>query len=1432
MSTKDLTKFIPPAFRDDTNNFIHQVVKLFEAILNGKVIANSNFCHEVDNLSSYWDVVRAESLDKAKAIIDPLNISDIMVKDEKTLSRFLYMLPNLLQSKGTHKMFKYILNLCGMDADVIKWYEDDYLKYRPEKEPCRAVLVIKIGDNPLLDEMVDRFQQLAELLLDVCLTIASLILVKRLHDSVDILDTAVSSFISTYSSDVYGRCKMNLKTLYNYEQYMPYSNDWNKTEELKYLSPSQLTRYSCTNCSYVYDPLDHDRTPFNETSFDWTCPSCQSSRNAFQSTEIDPSGGISALILITSLLDNHELVNTFINTAYTYDYEYLHDGSIIGECFYNLINSFSSLSFILLENEHHEYTTNFLRLLCYIRHDDYRVLSELGLNINPASESIYFRGMGMSPYILHGDPNSSFNYFNHTFDEECPVLHDGTITHSFSSRVYDEWTPKSYDVHIKDPLLYYDNHHQILHDSSYCRGQCFDLYARPGRSCSVADYTDPYGVYSYPRHLGDITSDDPAAFFFGIADGQYKEDLVYILDYLNKNDSFMDYIKTLTNSIADIFYRGSSETLTFIKYFMEAVRYVYDDKLYQNVILKYPELIDMINLIRKFYDTYASTSDGVLVTSILKLLTRIDRASFTDAVILMNEIANNFNSSYNNSIAEDPDRLIAHFTSIQCSDNNLYDRLTDTLPDEQFPELGIIHDGTSIHNDKPIHRDEKYVITDHFKTSIIDGYTDLVVHYDKFNVEESNLLTDTANILFPRSGNIFKYDGTHTHNPLSTEGANIDVLTSSLSDSIIEDGIEFMNEFYRHDFMFSNYFTGTQNHNSDILHDGNTPHNIESRQYINGKPITRVEEHAYDTLKQYQTDIITDSYSIDDIETTTLDLLHDMYSDKHSLLPRDSNYFYDGTYTHDPESLNGIDADRLQISNIDKVSDEHLITPNYFTHNNTLGSYYTSNTKHDDILTHDGSSSHIVQSRSYVDGGFPLFRVTDVPHDIKHNQELTSTLSDSYDIEDLNGITDKINDTFFDAFDVDHIAKDNVIDIYSDSLKEFLTDFYRHDEPLTSYYTSNTRHDNILTHDGNSHHITQSRAYLNGEPVTRVGESSYDTFPQTLHDNLSDSVLLNDDINIGHTIYDPFNDYFGLNPRESKHFYDGSLYHDSEIANPLIKNTITDILTENHSLINDYFTYGYENIASSYYSANTRHNDTLLHDGSSYHITHSRSYINGGGVPLTRSEDCVYEKNLVSLSSNLKEDIYDIVNNVEFNPYDTLLTMFTDQFIFQPRDGRYNHDGVLLHESPHEPDMNIATNDILSDDVNITGGGSSFLHNSLIRHSMIDFRVSKTHMPLQTNHARRGFPDSPSGVRYNGLYTHGSEYPYIHDGNTDHVPDITEIPYINNLRDVTGETFSVVLRDQITHNGTQKHINAYHDSLNEFYPHEDYVVHEFIKSKY
>jgi rubredoxin len=564
-----------------------------EKIINneGDLNLQTDYAYKVENLYEYWDIVRKDFQLEVRDLLDPHKITNLMRVDMEQLTRVLYMLSSLYSSKGTETMFRLILRLAGMDANLIRWYQDEYLDWRPRVEKCNSVMVIRVGDNPITEDMVDHFNELLELLLDVCLVISFWIYVKNLTDDAEIFDTVAQVTVNMGHYDKYSVCGFELYERYGYDTYYSWEDPYDYAI-YRDLTTRELTRYKCNSCEYIYDPLEHDRTPFSEVSSSWVCPICGVNKYQFESIELEPSYALEALKWILGSMCRNDLFINVINLASTFD------GSTWGSDYDRLrdfldttkqIVSTSYIDDILNHPYGDDVVCKLLYLLRSIQNDKYESLTEVGITVNPAAIDLYYRGKIGSPYLLHGHAHSRLYCIYHYEDPTCPHYHNQRWTHCGPSGVAgrDEYQgEESFQVHVKDPTLRYveETSSCFLHNNDYVRGQRFDLERDPRIRCDVEKscYVGG-GAYAYPRHLGP-TVDEPDDFFLGYSNSVFDPQLTPTALFLEgdgNTPSLISYLRGVANTIGLSF--STPDFRNFAEAMGEFSQFVYDQNYLLNL---------------------------------------------------------------------------------------------------------------------------------------------------------------------------------------------------------------------------------------------------------------------------------------------------------------------------------------------------------------------------------------------------------------------------------------------------------------------------------------------------------------------------------------------------------------------------------------------------------------------------------------------------------------------------------------------------------------------------------------------------------------------------------------------------------------------------------------------------------------------------------
>lgn len=907
----DLKKFLPEEYREDTENVINRVVNLLERFLEGEIDERWDFEEELNNIYGYWDLVRTEQVDKARKIIDSQGIADIIADedDDETIARILYALPHIYTSKGTYRMFRYVLSLTGMDADIIPWYDDRYLNYRAERDKCSTILKIDIKNKPVIDIEHDKLIKLVNLILDVCLVIESVIYVKTFIEQVEFQDNEIKTELE-HLKDNYSKCKLEIDSLYNYDEYNIYG-EIKRKEEVRYLTPTELTRYKCGSCGYIYDPLENERTPFSELSNDWVCPECSKTKVVFKIAEINPLHANNTLkFAIAYILHKQEFdyeVNLWNNTE---------TGNLNDEYLKHYLESIGNLSDLKdngfeLSNSSTEYLENLLVFLNYLEKDNFRLLETIGLDINPSSISKYRRGTRLSPYLTYGDPaNFILDIVDHNPSGYCPHIHNGIINHSsVSSRYYPQNQSYTYNRHVRDPVLYYRNEIEISHNAHYKRGERFDYDYIPDKTCKGITYWSENGVYAYPRRLGEKWFQNEL--LYGFINGKKDEKLEAAVKYLRtqKSEEAIELLRDIINSLSNY---------NIFSFLNNKLLLLFDEKYKENLIDK------GFNL--KFASNFVSSLSSTLWNLRKE---QVYSYRFSEATTILNSLYNTINSFESDSIFFEPlpTKLcqIEKFGSVQ----------SDLLEDEH-KRIGVYHDSEINHNgnfDYPLSlswRDKQ----NNEQTSFAE---DEIETEEEYIENESNLILEEES-LYNRNGK-FLHDYSRNHNINSISSANIEIFTNKSSLKIGDEQISsifdydtrplcILNLDYSQSVTYSGHSIVDYNLESNIsnYHNSEFYHN-ESRNYITtyrashlGRPIVRTKPGTYEYAKLFNNLFYEENVNTTDTQSSS----HSTNMVESSKLSnRSGRFLYNSVWNHNKTKIDSANTEVYNNSNSLLLNDRY-----------------------------------------------------------------------------------------------------------------------------------------------------------------------------------------------------------------------------------------------------------------------------------------------------------------------------------------------------------------------------------------------------------------------------------------------------------------------------------------------------------------------------
>lgn len=220
---KFIEKYVPPGLRyedistQNQETLVNKSVALFEDILAGH--AGPEYLHSIDDLYEYWDVIGKNYHDKVRTLLDPQEISTLVLQQENNsqMGVFLYHLANIFATKGTKRSIVWVLKLLDVQVDFIRWYEPEFLMLRPAIEQCRTIIKIYVGQNTAINaEVVALVNRLVDFLIDICTVIVGWVYVKSFTDTVEIEENNEPLLtLNTSLYDCYSHCILEI---YNQEK--------------------------------------------------------------------------------------------------------------------------------------------------------------------------------------------------------------------------------------------------------------------------------------------------------------------------------------------------------------------------------------------------------------------------------------------------------------------------------------------------------------------------------------------------------------------------------------------------------------------------------------------------------------------------------------------------------------------------------------------------------------------------------------------------------------------------------------------------------------------------------------------------------------------------------------------------------------------------------------------------------------------------------------------------------------------------------------------------------------------------------------------------------------------------------------------------------------------------------------------------------------
>lgn len=647
----ELDQFIPPHFREEGTNLLNKLVSLYEDVINGDFSTDPtlNFNQQLEDIFSYWDILRKDEILKVREVLEPTGLSDILALDINNLRRFLFYCTDIYAVKGTLKSLRYIMKLLGMDIDIIQWYEPEYLDFRPAVENCRMVVKTKIGNNPLTDETERLLIKVITLMLDICTIVEVFIFIKNLTDKVDMTDTINEIRIRHCQTDVYSKCCFDFVVIFGDCKSDPTAARKRLFPEeslTRYLDPDEANLYQCTlpNCFDIYDPLFGDpdwptekRVPFSELPANWKS-SFGASKTDFTPVYFNPTRGHAEILYFLHLINNQPAILDLIAFNTANDPNYNSSFTEFGD-FLDALEAFNAALTPFIS------TLNNLPYYSYfydkVAEDNYRFYRYAGANVNPMIIDLYSRGMVGAPVLCrHGDPEEDKYFYDHNnFGPNCTINHTGMIRFQEYKGVVKNTT--CVDIHIQDPYLRHgtDLTDAPPHDGSYCHNHLFDLGYDPKRVCFENLNFNFFkhgqnGIYPYPRHGMSIVLDDcqiGLGYVEGVFDLPLKDTTVGI--------RISGYTTDLTfYRLMFEFFRDNFTVYSDLLKALAAFTSVYDDayktalETYSLGFMTQSQFNDMIVDLDQFLDIHLWDVTSRLSTGLMKEL-----ATFTLAASVVKE---------------------------------------------------------------------------------------------------------------------------------------------------------------------------------------------------------------------------------------------------------------------------------------------------------------------------------------------------------------------------------------------------------------------------------------------------------------------------------------------------------------------------------------------------------------------------------------------------------------------------------------------------------------------------------------------------------------------------------------------------------------------------------------------------------------------------
>lgn len=571
----ELGEYVPQLFRN-TRNLLQKSVRTFNDILNlDPDIVDSatkdlfpyeeNFEARLNQINDYWDYTRKDvtnqqdidELFKARDVLDPFGITDLIATDVNRLKIVLYYLSEIYSRKGSSPGVSLILRLLGLTFDYIPWYNtDEFLRYAREVKICHLILKIGIGNNQLTQDFEEKLLRLFDNFIDYCAELERVIFIKNVRCDIDV-EEQFDIEITEKIVDRYNYCCQFILP----ERYYAYCNIpfFRKTFDedafsTRFLDPDEANPWFAEEtpggARLIYDPREGDpeslvekRTPFAELPVFY---SYQNEGNfykpVFQPLYENPTYGHAVLLHTLHLLQKpaeFTALDAFWTANQTdIQNDFPEIASFLEET--STISSFMVAANGLLPANIDRYDLFYTN----IHKDDYRFYGFAGIDVNPAVIEFERELYLGSPYFCYTDPIIGRPPLYYSEDDECVWTYDGLTTYRDPLVIndpdacitfYKQETYITYEETSADAFPY---------DGTVCYNTTVDFPYYPHQYCPTLDATPLYpqgeGLYPISRY-GMPLDIKECHFIYGFVDGVKNQEHALNIGQIVAGDYTTDF---------------------------------------------------------------------------------------------------------------------------------------------------------------------------------------------------------------------------------------------------------------------------------------------------------------------------------------------------------------------------------------------------------------------------------------------------------------------------------------------------------------------------------------------------------------------------------------------------------------------------------------------------------------------------------------------------------------------------------------------------------------------------------------------------------------------------------------------------------------------------------------------------------------------------